>query len=61
MQDHETRHADQWALFGGGLLFLLVYGAEYARTRRRPWRNVFERDAGLEDGGYIRRLPRPMP
>lgn len=60
VQDHETRHADQWALLGGGLLFLLVYGAEYARTRRRPWRNIFERDAGLEDGRYISLNP-PMP
>jgi hypothetical protein len=52
LQDHETRHADQWALLGPGL-FLLLYGAESVRTRRRPGRNFFERDAGLEDGGYL--------
>ena len=49
---HETRHSDQWAMFEGGPLFPIAYGAEYLRTGGDLERNVFERWAGLRDGGY---------
>lgn len=52
LQGHETRHADQWALLGGGLLFPLLYGLEQLRVRGRRERNLFERWAGLQEGGY---------
>jgi hypothetical protein len=47
---HESRHSDQWAMFGPS--FPALYGAESARTRGDFHRNVFERWAGLHDGGY---------
>ena len=47
---HESRHSDQWAMFGPS--FPALYGAETARTRGDFHRNVFERWAGLRDGGY---------
>jgi hypothetical protein len=47
---HETRHSDQWAMFGPA--FPAWYGAESARTHGDFHRNVFERWAGLHDGGY---------
>ncbi|MGH9041654.1 MAG: PA14 domain-containing protein [Acidimicrobiia bacterium] len=54
---HETRHSDQWAFFGQG--FGLHYaGAEAvslgsgARGDRAGCNNLFERAAGLKDGGY---------
>ena len=47
---HESRHSDQWAMFG--LTFPAFYGAESARTHGDFHRNVFERWAGLHDGGY---------
>ena len=47
---HESRHSDQWAMFGPS--FPVLYGAETARTRGDFHRNVFERWAGLHDGGY---------
>lgn len=50
---HEARHADQYALLGTPL-FLALYGLNAAVTRNLPHRNVFERWAGLEDGGYAR-------
>lgn len=54
---HETRHSTQYAVFG--LVFLPLYGAAIAVS----WvlsgdigaYNVFERWAGLDDGGYRRR------
>jgi hypothetical protein len=49
---HEARHSDQWAMFGPA--FPVVYGAEAARTGGDYRRNVFERWAGLHDGGYLR-------
>ncbi|MDT7788461.1 MAG: hypothetical protein QOF58_6880 [Pseudonocardiales bacterium] len=49
---HESRHSDQWAMFSGGPLFPLLYGAECGRTGGDFHRNVFERWAGLHDGGY---------
>jgi hypothetical protein len=49
---HESRHSDQWAMFGGGPTFPALYGAESLRTRGDFYANVFERWAGLHDGGY---------
>ena len=49
---HEARHADQWAMLGP--LFPLLYGAETLRTSDLE-QSVFERWAGLHDGGYLRR------
>jgi hypothetical protein len=48
---HELRHADQYALLGTAP-FLALYGLNALVTRNRPHHNVFERWAGLEDGGY---------
>lgn len=48
---HESRHSDQWAMFGPA--FPALYGAECARTGGDYHRNVFERWAGLHDGGYL--------
>jgi len=47
---HESRHSDQWAMFGPS--FPAFYGVESARTGGDFHRNVFERWAGLHDGGY---------
>lgn len=47
---HESRHSDQWSMFGPA--FPAWYGAECARTHGDFHRNVFERWAGLHDGGY---------
>jgi len=47
---HETKHADQWALLGP--LFPFFYGLAEL-IGRGPKRNLFERWAGLEDGGYL--------
>lgn len=47
---HESRHSDQWSMFGPA--FPAWYGAECARTDGDFHRNVFERWAGLHDGGY---------
>lgn len=56
---HESRHSDQWACWVG-LPFLVAYGVavgwSYLRTGTPALGNVFERRAGLVDGGY---LPRP--
>jgi len=48
---HESRHSDQWAMFGPA--FPALYGAECARTGGDYHQNVFERSAGLHDGGYL--------
>ena len=48
---HETKHADQFAIFGARR-FAVMYVLESWRTRRHPKRNIFERWAGLIDGGY---------
>jgi hypothetical protein len=52
-QRHEARHSDQWAMFSGGPLFPLLYGAETLRTGGDFHGNVFEKWAGLHDGGYL--------
>lgn len=55
---HESRHAGQyaWCL---GLPMLPAYGLaagwSWLRTGDPASRNVFERRAGLEDGGYVER------
>lgn len=53
--DHELVHSAQWA-FCGGLPFLPLYvasmGWSWIRTGDRAARSVFERQAGLDAGGY---------
>jgi hypothetical protein len=57
---HESRHASQYAVCVGPLLFPL-YGLaalwSWLRAGDLATYNVFERLAGLEDGGYRRRDP----
>jgi hypothetical protein len=57
---HEARHATQYA-WCGGLSMLPLYGAaalvSWALTGDFGTRNVFERQAGLADGGYS---PKPL-
>ncbi|MGI4896907.1 MAG: hypothetical protein ACRYF3_17525 [Janthinobacterium lividum] len=48
---HEQRHGNQYALLGT-TAFLSLYGLNALLTRNRPQHNVFERWAGLADGGY---------
>ena len=43
---HEAKHANQWAWFGGGAIFPLVYAVS-----PRTW----ESQAGLSDGCYQKR------
>jgi hypothetical protein len=52
--EHEVCHTRQWAIFGGGFtnLFPVLYGFEHLRSRGNPRHNIFERWAGLEEGGY---------
>jgi hypothetical protein len=63
MLQHEAKHATQWAVCFG-LPMLPLYGVASAwswlRTRDYSSRNVFERLAGLDDGGYRERAPRPL-
>ena len=52
---HEARHATQYAWCGGMLMvpaYLLAAGTSWALTGDFGARNVFERRAGLADGGY---------
>jgi hypothetical protein len=57
---HEARHATQWAwcvvLFLP--LYLLAVAWSWAITGDHWSRNVFERRAGLVDGGYVERPTR---
>jgi hypothetical protein len=59
---HEARHATQYA-WCGGLLMLPLYfaaaGASWALCGELGAWNVFERQAGLADGGYAARPLRP--
>ena len=48
---HESRHRDQWGV--AGPLFAALYLGEVLRTRKDFTRNVWERWAGLADGGYV--------
>ena len=60
---HEARHATQYACCGG-LAMLPLYGiaaaVSWALTGDFGARNVFERRAGLADGGYTERDLRPV-
>jgi hypothetical protein len=58
---HEARHATQYAWCGGIVmvpLYLLAAGVSWALTGDFGARNVFERRAGLADGGYTDKPPR---
>jgi len=59
---HEARHATQYA-WCGGLLMLPLYfaaaGASWVACGDFAAWNVFERQAGLADGGYTERPLRP--
>lgn len=59
---HEARHATQFACCGGVLmipLYLAAAGWSWAITGDFGARNVFERRAGLADGGYSAKPVRP--
>ena len=59
---HEARHATQFAWCGGVVmipLYLAAAGVSWALTGDFGARNVFERLAGLADGGYADRPLRP--
>ncbi len=47
---HESRHATQWAIFG--YRFPAAYGLAQVAARGRSQGNIFERWAGLREGGY---------
>jgi hypothetical protein len=52
---HEARHATQFACCGGLVmvpLYLLAAALSWALTGDFGCRNIFERRAGLADGGY---------
>jgi hypothetical protein len=52
---HEARHATQYAWSGGVVmvpLYLMAAGVSWALTGDFGARNIFERLAGLADGGY---------
>ncbi|HLR94645.1 MAG TPA: hypothetical protein VK053_08980 [Jiangellaceae bacterium] len=58
---HEARHATQWAWCLGLPflpLYLLASAWSWLRTGDPATGNVFERHAGLADGGYGARTPR---
>ena len=59
---HEARHSTQYAFLGPAFLplYFLAAGVSVARTGDPATGNVFERLAGLDDGGY-RPSPRPSP
>ena len=59
---HEARHATQFACCGGVAmipLYLAAAGVSWALTGDFGARNVFERRAGLADGGYRDKPLRP--
>ena len=64
---HEARHATQFAWCGGVVmipLYLAAAGVSWVLTGDFGARNVFERQAGLADGGYTDkplRWVRPAP
>jgi hypothetical protein len=60
---HEARHATQFAWCGGVVmipLYLAAAGVSWALTGDFGARNVFERRAGLADGGYTDKPLRPV-
>jgi hypothetical protein len=59
---HEARHATQYACCGGVVmvpLYLVAAAVSWALTGDTGCRNVFERRAGLADGGYTDKPLRP--
>jgi len=59
---HEARHATQYACCGGVVmvpLYLAAAAVSWALTGDTGCRNVFERQAGLTDGGYRDKPLRP--
>lgn len=50
---HESVHAEQYARFGGGVIFPILYGLE--ELQHPGAENKYEREAGLEDGCYVGR------
>lgn len=56
---HESRHARQYAVLGPLFwpAYWLACGYSYATTGSWGARNIFERHAGLETGGYPTDLP----
>jgi hypothetical protein len=59
---HEARHASQYACCGGVVmvpLYVVAAAVSWALTGDTGSRNVFERRAGLADGGYRDRPLRP--
>ena len=59
---HEARHATQYACCGGLVmvpLYLAAAAVSWALTGDTGCRNVFERRAGLADGGYTDKPLRP--
>ena len=62
--DHEERHVTQYAWCGGVLMpvaYVAAAGWSWLRTGDFASRNVFERRAGLADGGYREVPTRPLP
>lgn len=60
---HEERHVWQYVVFGGPLywpLYCAAMGWSLLRAGDRASRNVFERSAGLADGGYVDRPTRAI-
>ena len=60
---HEARHATQYAWCGGLVmlpLYFLAAGVSWGMTGDFGARNVFERRAGLADGGYTDKPLRPV-
>jgi hypothetical protein len=60
---HEAHHATQFACCGGVLmlpLYFLAAGVSWLLTGDFGSRNIFERRAGLAEGGYAERPLRPM-
>jgi hypothetical protein len=61
--DHEERHVTQYAWCGGVLMpgvYVAAAGWSWLRTGDFASRNVFERRAGLADGGYRESPSRPL-
>ena len=59
---HAARHATQYACCGGVLmvpLYLVAAAASWLLTGDTGAKNVFERRAGLADGGYTDKPLRP--
>jgi hypothetical protein len=59
---HEARHATQFACCGGMTmlpLYFLAAGVSWLLTGDFGSRNIFERRAGLAEGGYTERPLRP--